>query len=156
MRIHPGGRPRDDAQPIFCSGVAEPATSRWLYPPPNGIFTYEDAVRIPQHDRLGKETAFHRLHKFLVDSESVDGAPEPIDITNGAPLLWWLWVANLGSLTQEFVGPGVVKVRVCLRQDQEVWLEGQRVDDTYAYLCAWRDGRGNVKTRLASDWFADA
>jgi len=61
IRIHPGSKMKQDAQPKFfpaetlAGGAAEHAGEEWNTPGPNWTFTWERAKEAPQGDLLGKK-----------------------------------------------------------------------------------------------------
>ncbi len=87
-------------------------------------FTATEAQLIPQSDRMGKAEAW-RLMDTLRDAQSgaqsTDAAlPDALDLTDGTLFPWRLWLCNLGHLTDEAVGCGIV--RVMLRLDRRVTI----------------------------------
>ena len=61
-------------------------------------FTYEYCRTIPKVDQIGKKDAYRLLLQAPVG---------PLPITEDAPFKWWLFVCNLGKITQEVIGPGL-------------------------------------------------
>ena len=101
VRIHPGRTPKNDAIPRYFPPADGPAVApgdRWRYLPPHG-FTWADAQQVPATDRLTKKIAWAVLESL----------PEgPLDSGPDAAFKWWLWLGNLGSLSCDILGAGVV------------------------------------------------
>ena len=100
-RIHPGAKPKNDAIPKRFpppDGTPVVASDRWRYLPPGG-FLYAHACLVPQTDRLSKKTAWAELES-LPDGY-LDAGPD-------AKFKWWLWLGNLGMVSCEVLGAGVV------------------------------------------------
>ena len=157
-RLHPGSTKRNDAQPlVFDSRATQPAAtdavsqrvasssndsptvsipvearSQWsMYP--EMPFTYEDALRVPQQDRVGKYEAFRLLqdtpHGVLRD-------------------MWWLFVSNIGRLTQEVIGNGITQAELCHTWPGGVELLFRRADASEVRLQIIEHSRGRYNTRI--------
>ena len=117
VRIHPGGKIKDDATPKFvppagaANGATEHARTEWNTPGPGGTLTWERAQTVPQGDRLGKKAVWEILQG--VESPWL----MPKDITDGSILRWWLWICNLGAHSKDVIGPGVTEARVSMTDD---------------------------------------
>ena len=101
VRIHPGRTQRQDALPQYFpppNDIAVAASDRWRNLPPQG-FTWADAQQVPTTDRLSKKIAWAVLESL----------PEgPLDSGPDAAFKWWLWLGNLGPLSRDILGAGVV------------------------------------------------
>ena len=112
VRIHPGLKIANDAQPQFfpparaASGAAEHAGTEWNTVGPAGLFTWERAQTVPQGDRLNKKAVW----KIIEGVWQASG--DALDITDGSTLRWWLWIGNLGAHSRDVIGPGVTGARV--------------------------------------------
>ena len=71
-RLHPGGKPRNDAKPVQCKTTliqdmdalephVEPAAYSYVEPP--RVYTREYAMKIPQIDRVGRARMFQCLQR---------------------------------------------------------------------------------------------
>ena len=101
-RIHPGGKPKDDAIPRYFPPPDGPAVAPadwWRFLPPEG-FLYAHACGVPATDRLGKKVAWAELESL--SDGYLDAGPD-------ARFKWWLWLCNLGLETREVLGAGVVR-----------------------------------------------
>ena len=90
-RLHPGTNSRGDAKPIYRSSPAtglateQTSTGNDLTSLPANPYTYEDAVRVPQVDRMSKSEAY-RLLQQTPCGPLVPGAHD---------FKWWLWICNI-------------------------------------------------------------
>ena len=110
-RVHPGSKPRNDAIPVYCPPSRAPEQTGvcfWHFR--EACFTFEDACRVPQTDKLGKEAAFRMLQT------SPDG------------LQWWRFAANLGAHTQYVIGDGLVDAAFQVSNDKVAMIRLQRRD----------------------------
>ena len=118
VRIHPGGKIKNDATPKFfppagaASGATEHARTEWNTPGPGGILTWERAQTVPQGDRLGKKSVW----KIIQGVWQASG--DALDITGGSTLRWRLWISNLGAHSRDVIGPGVTGARVSMTDDE--------------------------------------
>ena len=154
VRIHPGSKPKLDAQPkYFPSSATEhvgAASLQWMQLPPSGIFTMADAFLVPVTDRIGHKRAWDILGSLEF--------PADRDLTDGSKFLWWLWVANLASREAEIVGPGIVGAHcTAFYKDQDAGhatVEFTRADDSVSLVSVshgrshGREGRMKVQYRL--------
>ena len=90
----------------------------WIYLRPQG-FTYEDAQKVPQTDRLGKKSAWAALENLPLGD--LDSNPD-------ATFKWWLWLANLGPHTRTTLGAGVVGAALTFSDNLEKRIICRRVD----------------------------
>ena len=101
VRIHPGSTRKRDAIPRYvlpADGPAVAAGDRWRYLPQHG-FTWADAQQVPATDRLSKKIVWAVLESL----------PEgPLDSGPHAAFKWWLWLGNLGPLSRDALGAGVM------------------------------------------------
>lgn len=113
-RVHPGTKPKNDAAPVYCppSRATEQAATCVWHERTIEKFTYEDACRIPQTDKLGKQGAFRVLQN----------EPEQF--------MWWLFAANLGSATVDVIGSGLISSSLVELSDTNARLRFQRHDGT--------------------------
>jgi hypothetical protein len=112
-RVHPGTKPKNDAAPVYCppSCATEQAKKTCVWHERTiKKFTYEDACRIPQTDKLGKQQAFRELQN------------EPEQFR------WWLFAANLGASTKELIGSGLISCSRVELSDTNARLRFQRHD----------------------------
>ena len=91
-------------------------------------------MRVPQHDRVGKRDAFRGLQ-----------LTPPGVLTS----MWWLFVCNIGQLTREVIGSGIVHAELCATWPEGVELLFRRADATEARLTILEDRHGGYKTRLS-------
>jgi hypothetical protein len=111
-RVHPGTKPKNDAAPVYCppSRATEQAATCVWHERTIEKFTYEDACRIPQTDKLGKQEAFRVLQN----------EPEQF--------MWRLFAANLGSDTVDVIGSGLISSSLVELSDTNARLRFQRHD----------------------------
>jgi hypothetical protein len=126
-RFHPGTSKRNDAKLIF-SWTQSQGTAQ-----PHLPFTYATAMAVPQQDRVGKRDAFRLLKN--TPCGTLDWQ-------------WWLFVSNVGSLTRELIGPGIVQAELHDKWDTGVELLFRRVDATEARLQLTECRSGTYQTRL--------
>ena len=133
-RVHPGSKPKNDAAPVQCppSRATEQAVTCVWHAKPCGIFTYQDACRIPQTDKLGKKEAFSALQ------------------TDPDKFMWWLFAANLGARTRRVIGSGLVSSSIQERSDTNARLRFQRQDGSTIDIEILNLDTG-FKTRLHND-----
>ena len=120
-RIHPGSKPRLDAVPRYFTPAdarTHLAADQWRYLGPQG-FTYEDALTVPQSDRIGKKKAWVVLENLPLGE--LDSSPD-------ATFKWWLWLANLGPHTQTAIGAGVIGAALTFSDCREKRILCRRVD----------------------------
>ena len=126
-RIHPGSKPRNDAQPkYFAQADAQTfsAADQWRYLRAEG-FTREDARLVPQTDRLGKKNAWAALENLPLGE---------LDSSPNATFKWWLWLANLGPHTNRTLGAGVVGVALIFSNRLEKRIVCCRVDASFVEI----------------------
>ena len=117
VRIHPGGKIKDDATPKFvppagaASGATEHARTEWNTPGLGGTLTWERAQTIPQGDLLDKKWVWKTIEGVW------QASGDALDITDGSTLRWWLWIGNLGAHSRDVIGPGVTGARVSMADD---------------------------------------
>ena len=135
-RIHPGRKPKDDAQPVLipaehASELA--AATQWQLG--DGGFTMALVRLVPPGDRIGKKEAWATLQDLpLGDLDNSETA-----------FRWWLWLANLDQQTELAVGTGARQARLT-RKGWDVNLRITRNDMTEADVCLRR--RSSAKGRL--------
>ena len=120
-RIHPGSKPRSDALPKYFARERDAsceAAEQWTCIPPQG-FSYMDALKVPQTDRLGRRAAWAALQNL---------PPGRLDSQQGAWFKWWLWLANLGPYTQQVLQNGVVALDLTSSDPAEKRLTCVRAD----------------------------
>jgi hypothetical protein len=130
-RVHPGTQPKNDAAPVYCppSRATEQAATCVWHERTIEKFTYEDACRIPQTDKLGKQEAFRVLQN----------EPEQF--------MWWLFAANLGSDTVDVIGSGLISSSLVELSDTNARLRFQRHDGTTIDV-EIRNVKRGLKTRV--------
>lgn len=141
-RLHPGATTRTDAKLILSTDATEhgdntntPAQSTWTAPP-HMPFTCASAVAVPQQDRIGKRDAFRVLQNM----------PCGADINSNWH--WWLFASNVGSLTRELIGPGIVEAELLDKWHTGVELLFRRADATEARLRLIETRSGTYQTQL--------
>ena len=110
-RVHPGSKPQSDAKLVYCPPGRAPEQTGvcyWLFP--GTCFTFEDACRVPQTDKLGKEEVFRTLQN------------------NPDNLQWWRFAANLGAHTQRVIGDGIFEATLQVFNDKLANIRLQRRD----------------------------
>jgi hypothetical protein len=95
------------------------------------IFTYEDACRIPQTDKLGKQPAFLALQN------------QPVQF------MWWLFAANVGPDAVEVIGSGLISSNLVERSDMNARLRFQRHDGSTIDVEILYYGQRGFKTRVS-------
>ena len=105
----------------------------------SGCWTYEDAMAIPQIDRMGKKRAYGILQMIPVG---------PLPITEAAPFQWWLFGGNLGISTREVIGLGIIEARLEDNRGNNVQLLFTRSDMTHARLAITHPPNGSCSTRI--------
>ena len=111
-RLHPGSKPKNDAQPVFFppSPLARIATNYvapLLEPERPALIT---ATAVPQVDRLGKKEAWRRLTAIRDATEHTNPPEVWLELTDGNLFPWWQWFPNLGRWTAEVRGAGIMGV----------------------------------------------
>ena len=122
-RIHPGAKPNRDALPrYFAPALARThlAADQWRHLRPQG-FTYNDALAVPQIDRLSKKDAWAALENLPLGQ---------LDSAANATFTWWLWLANLGPHTQRTLGPGVTGAALTFSTTNDKRIACRRIDDS--------------------------
>ena len=138
-RIHPGGKPKNDAIPRYFPPPDSPPVApsdRWRYLPPGG-FQYAHACTVPATDRLSKKTAWAELES-LPDGY-LDAGPD-------AKFKWWLWLGNLGLVTREVLGAGVVSAFLRRRGHYVKHVVCTRADVTEVTVELSLRGPGDMQT----------
>ena len=111
-RLHPGAKIASDARVQYFEAVATRHARGSIATEHAGVglarhhrtslpampFNMEAVATIPQTDRIGKEEAYATLSQL-------SAGRLPTDSDSNFP--WWLFVANLGSKTQEVIGCGI-------------------------------------------------
>ena len=130
-RVHPGTKPKNDSAPVYCppSRATEQAATCVWHARPVETFTYEDACRIPQTDKLGKQQAFLALQN----------QPEQF--------MWWLFAANLGPDTADVIGSGLTSSNLVEQSDMNARLRFQRHDGSTIDVEILNCGQRGFKTR---------
>ena len=132
-RVHPGSKPRRDASPVYCPPrrVREQTViCNWHTFEGVQGFTFEEARRIPQIDRIGKEAAFRSLQD---DRENFQ---------------WWRFAANLGQHTERVFGDGLTSAKLMDHTDAQAILRLYRRDGSAVDVELRMGGKG-VKVRVA-------
>ncbi len=138
-RFHPGTTKRTDAKLIFHPNATEhginanTSTQSQGTAQPHLPFTYASAMAVPQQDRVGKRDAFRLLKN--TPCGTLDWQ-------------WWLFVSNVGSLTRELIGPGIVQAELHDKWDTGVELLFRRADATEARLQLTECRSGTYQTQL--------
>ena len=109
--------------------------------PPEG-FDYGHACRVPQTDRLGKKIAWAELQSLP------DGY---LDASPTATFKWWLWLCNLGTVTREVLGAGVVRAYLRHRGDYEKHVICTRCDDSEVTIQFTMQARGNPRIAVLQE-----
>ena len=128
-RLHPGTNSRGDAKPIYRSSPAtglateQTSTGNDLTSLPANPYTYEDAVLVPQIDRMSKSEAY----RLLQQTPCGPLAPEAHHFK------WWLWICNIGN-AREIIGCGIVAATLESKRAHCVQLLLTRSDNTEARL----------------------
>jgi hypothetical protein len=134
-RLHPGARKVNDAKPLFFNEpmtIPTEARFQWsMYP--RIPFTYEAAQGVPQIDRVGKRHAFR---SFQLSPRGVLGS------------IWQVFVCNIGKLTGDVIGCGIVEAELCNKWDTGVELLFRRADASEVRLQIIEDASGSYKTKL--------
>ena len=103
--------------------------------------TFEAAMQIPMHDRMGKAEAWRQL------SQRDDALT---DVTEHGNFKWWLFFSSLGGNRKKVFGSGITSVEIHKRGKGF----GLRIEDTDAAV-QWvilTSSRNSVKTRLATSF----
>ena len=103
-----------------------------------GGFQYAHAAMIPATDRLSKRTAWAELES-LPDGY-LDAGPD-------ARFKWWLWIGNLGVLSRDVLGAGVVSAFLRRRGPREKHVVCTRADATEVTVELPLDKYGSLRTR---------
>ena len=128
-RLHPGKNSRDDAKPIYRSlpatdlATEQTSTRNDLTSLPANPYTYEDAVLVPQVDRMSKPEAFRLLQQ----------TPCGPLVPEAHHFKWWLWICNIEK-ARDIIGRGIVAATLENKQAQCVQLLLTRSDNTEARL----------------------
>ena len=139
-RIHPGSTPKADAIPKYFApsdGPPAPATDPWRQLPAAG-FQYAHACMVPATDRVGKKRAWAELES-LPDGD-LDASPD-------AEFKWWLWLGNLGTVTREVLGAGVVSASLRHQGPTVMHVICTRADATEVTVELCLRGPGDLRTR---------
>ena len=100
--------------------------------PPEG-FHYGHACSVPQTDRVGKKIAWAELQSL----------PEGyLDASPTATFKWWLWLCNLGTVTREVLGAGVVRAYLRHHAHDEKHVICTRSDDSEVTIQFTMHARG--------------
>jgi hypothetical protein len=132
FRLHPGTKPNGDAAPVYCPpspATEQTATCVW-HARPILSFTYEQAKRIPQIDKLGKKEALEALQ------------------TEPDKFKWWLFAANLGRHTEDVIGNGITSAELVEHSDTNARLRFQHQDRSTVEVEILRRENGGLDTRL--------
>ena len=155
-RLHPGKKRSDDAKPIYfppvgkeTQGGHEPQedanpSDQWRRLPVGG-FQYCHACSVPAIDRLGKNDAWAAL-KSLPEG-LLDASPD-------AKFKWWLWLANLGKLTEIVLGCGVVTVSFWHKSDNVMHVHCTRADNTEVTVQLSSNGSHKLRTSVFPSAYA--
>ena len=114
-RVHPGSKPRMDADPVYIPRSETPKQTTvcfWHCREGMECLRYEQVWQTPQTDRIGKTKAFEDLQ------------------SNPATFQWWRFAANLGNHTESVIGNGLVCMCLLERTAARVSLRFQRRDDS--------------------------
>ena len=90
---------------------------------PANPYTYEDAVLVPQVDRMSKPEAFRLLQQ----------TPCGPLVPEAHHFKWWLWICNIEN-ARDIIGCGIVAATLENKQAQCVQLLLTRSDNTEARL----------------------
>ena len=115
FRLHPGNKPRSDAQliawktvvgahePDVCKGVPVEAASQAYRQPPE-VYTQDYAATVPQGDRMGRSRMFAKLQKLPL--------VRPWELTDATieEFPWWLWLPTIGGDSNKVIGVGIERV----------------------------------------------
>ena len=137
-RIHPGSQPTGDAIPKYFpppGGPPVPPANWWQLLPPEG-FHYGHARSVPQTDRLSKKMAWAEL------GQCADGY---LDDSPTATFKWWLWLCNLGTVTREVLGAGVVRAYLRHHAHDEKHVICTRSDDSEVTIQFTMHAPGNPR-----------
>ena len=98
---------------------------------------------MPQGDRLSKNLVWKTVEQLL-DEKSIpdEQSGSKMDLTDGQVLRWWLWICNLGNLTREVIGAGVVKAHLAMNGSDEAVFTFTRADDTECTVRLYCHRRG--------------
>ena len=114
-RVHPGSKRSNDAAPIYCPcsrATEQTVLCVWHSIEELQILTFEEACRISQIDKIGKQAAFRMLQS----------TPEQFK--------WWLFAANLGPHTARVIGNGLRAASLVEHSASHAILRFQRFDGT--------------------------
>ena len=144
-RLHPGTDSRGDAKPIYSSSPAtglateQTSTGNDLTSLPANPYTYEDAVLVPQIDRMSKPEAFRLLQQ----------TPRGPLVPGAHHFKWWLWICNIGN-AREIIGCGIVAATLENKRAHCVQLLLTRSDNTEARLQLRRHSDNQYSAKLLS------
>ena len=122
-RLHPGTKSKDDASPQYfhpAKGPQVDASDRWRYLPSGG-FQCAHAATVPQTDRMNKTQAWAELESL--SNGDLDAGPD-------AKFKWWLWLGNLGAISREVLGDGVVSASLHNQASNVKHITFTRADST--------------------------
>ena len=157
VRLHPGSQPKNDAIHRYFprqvsapeharrpASASEHAAHEWRTAgASSSTFTSERAALVPQGDRLNKNLVWKTVEQLL-DEKSIpdEQSGSKMDLTDGQVLRWWLWICNLGNLTREVIGAGVVKAHLAMNGSDEAVFTFTRADDTECTVRLYCHRRG--------------
>ena len=105
---------------------------------PPGGFQYAHACTVPATDRVSKKSAWAALES-LPDGY-LDAGPD-------AKFKWWLWLGNLGPVTREVLGVGVVSAFLRRRGHAVKHVVCTRADATEVTVELSLHGPGELRMR---------
>ena len=108
---------------------------------PPGGFQYAHACTVPQTDRLSKKIAWAELQSL--PGGYLDAGPD-------AKFKWWLWLGNLGVVTREVLGAGVVSAFLRRQGHYVKHVVCTRADDTEVTVELSVHASGGLQTRTLS------
>ena len=82
--------------------ATQPAAHTYREPPE--YYTVNDAIRFPTVDRMGRNRMFQKAQSLA--------ETRPLELTNASlqEFPWWLWLPTLGSIRDEVIGDGVLRI----------------------------------------------
>ena len=139
-RVHPGKKPKNDAQ-LYFADTSSCYRAELVHEVAPNPMTFQAAMQIPMKDRMGKAEAFRQL------SQRDEAA---IDVTEHDPFKWWLFLANLGPNTKNAFGTGITSVQIHKREDK-IGIRTTHADSAVQWVIL-TPHRAGYKTRLATSF----
>ena len=137
-RVHPGTKPKHDAQ-LYFGETSTCSRALQAYEVAPNPLTLQAAMQIPMNDKMGKAEAWRQL------SERDDAS---IDVTEHDPFKWWLFLSNLGPNTPKAIGTGITSVQIHKRENK-IGLRTEHTDSSEQWVIL-TPHRASYKTQLAT------